>query len=191
MRLADALAIRLDGREAIDARLNGVQVWPANMPPIRRRFGNEARGPHSFGTSNGRCVVARFTLPEAARDLVLYHFLRLNFAGACSMRGVVLQSAGGEPGALVMVSDPQVVPATPDWVAAPLPEPLPVGTYYIGAVCSSDARVMEASDAPVGSPGATRLATDFNFANPPVVWPGSPGSYVSVLSCFVEYTPQA
>lgn len=196
--LGDATAIQLGAAPVARVCLGATQLWPS-APPARLIVGNPTRGPHSFGTSNGRLLVGLFTFPTGARDLVLYHFFRVNFAGACSMRSVILTSDGAgtpQPVTTLGYGAPVAVPAAEEWVANPIPGvEIAAGSYFFGAVCNSDSRTMEAANANPGAdppipPGITRMANQtFNFNTPPAAWPGTSASYVSTLCTYIEYTP--
>lgn len=186
MRLADALGMRINGRDAIEARLDGVTVWTAEPPaPTTFRFGNESTAVSStLPSSGGRAVATKFTCPQAG-DLIKMgmYFTAIDSPGGIGDRvkpAVWANDAGGtRPGTRLFYGEQAIIAAVPTTLEAAITGHLDAGDYWLGYVFNDfTARAQQSAD-------ASKImwrGEGVNFAAPGN-WPAGGGSYANLALC--------
>ncbi len=188
MRLSDALALRIDGKDAREARLNGVVVWPAQASvPIAFGHVDPAFG-GSFGLDRNRALLTRY-YNDTASTFNKIRYRSHTGTGAppnsnYKWRGLIYADVAGEPDALIVASTAMGDCPYDDAIGeVAIPETaLSVGWYWIGAVIGS----LEtwtwwtaSIDVGGGSPNGEETAVywSFSFDTPPSDGTGSHSIY--------------
>lgn len=140
----------------------------------------------SLPGGEGRCFASKFVHTEAGN---------LNYIGIYStstgnglVKGVIYADNGGVPGALVAVGSAVAVVSN-GWVQSLLSgQPLPPGTYWVGAVTQDWNSNLHADSNVPGDTGVAKWGgTSADYDSPPSPWP-SPGLAPYLLSIFVDYS---
>ena len=154
-------------------------------------FGDLSQGNDGFPCSDGRCLVGGpFTLSEAGTLNFLAHHFRPDSTAGTSFKGVILANNGGVPGAVLFVTAAAAIPAGGGWVNASFAgQNISAGSYFLGMVANSFT-ANSSHDTTQGASSDMLMANgSFSYTSPPATWPGTDGTYDSMPSVYVDYTP--
>lgn len=188
MRIADAIGLRIDGQDAIEARLNGQVVWSASPPePELFRFGNQSEAETTnLPNSNGRMALSRFELTQAGSLLRMAVRFSAGGSNGDPIKLLVYSDNAGSPQHRLAVSNVVNVAGVPAWQVAELPAPVPlsVGFYWLGFISDG----FGGRSAQNGQTGMTMHRRESaNYANPVTPYPGPSGTYANtVLQVWAE-----
>lgn len=193
MRLVDATGMRLDGVDAIEAKLDGAVVWSAGVGEpelLEGWFGTKlTNGGGNWGLSANRAMLDRFTLAHEAQLTGLFVYILAGATAGGHVKGVICADNAGLPGAVLVVGAPGAVPAGgPGYVKSDLTGTLPPGDYWIGAVSDGGSGPSgEMGSGAHTAPQSAIINGDFSYATPPANCPAPAARYNNDLGCYVEY----
>lgn len=163
---------------------NGLIINPYAYPtPNTITLGDTSEGGDVFPYTDGRLLVSKFTLSQAAVDVLAIRAFNGSASTAGSnCKGVILSDSAGVPGSTVCVSEPAACLAGGGWVYMPVlaTVPLSTGDYWIGLVADSF-QGRFGHDTTVGT---LLRAEGFTYASPPGTWPGTADTYIGEASIY-------
>lgn len=150
-------------------------------------FGDLTAGGDTFPCSDGRALVDRFTLTEAATVTGIYVNFSSGTTAGTSFKGLILADSSGLPGSVLVVGTATAVPAGGGYIQSPASVALAAGDYWIGYVANSF-QASSTQDASGTAPNMQMANGTFSYSSPPATWPGSSASYGGQINAYVEYT---
>jgi len=147
------------------------------------RFGDETIQSTQVGQNKDKIVAARMDLPEDGTVTRITAYIK--GAPPKHVRFVIYSDSSGEPGTLIVASDPCNPSSVWNWhSAAVAPTPLPAGAYWLAVHLEQVAHAWV-----YGGTGAIRRKDSAFGSGPPGVWGASDDTYVGSMSIYASYAP--
>ena len=147
------------------------------------RFGDETIQGTQVDQNRNKIVAAQMNLPEDGTVTLITAYMK--GAPPKDARFAIYADSGGEPGALIVQSDPFDPPGGWGWkIVDVAPTPLTAGTYWLGAHFSGVSQVWV-----YGGAGAIRQKNSAFGGGPPDPWGASDDTYVGSMSIYASYAP--